>query len=121
MVKHHQWPDVGYHFLVHPDGTLYEGRMAIYKGAHTGGANTRKLGILMMGDYATQWWDIDDDVTDKLLATALRVIQAAKAVFPSLKALGGHRDYGTTDTVCPGELIYDKLADLRKQTSLAGP
>ena len=28
------WPDVGYHYFIHPNGTFYEGRSILHKGSH---------------------------------------------------------------------------------------
>ena len=47
------WDDVGYHFMVHPNGTIYEGRSFVYKGSDVALANTGKLGILVMGCFET--------------------------------------------------------------------
>ena len=43
--------DVGYHYRVHPDGRIFEGRYLAHKGSHVKHANTGKVGILAMGDF----------------------------------------------------------------------
>ena len=43
------WADVGYHFLVDKDGTIYEGRALTVRGAHTAGFNTGSAGICLLG------------------------------------------------------------------------
>ena len=62
------WADIGYHFLVDIDGTIYEGRDLAARGVHTGGHNTGSAGVCLLGDFrfvapsAAQWgrrwhWD----------------------------------------------------------------
>ena len=46
--------DVGYHFLIDLDGTIYEGRSLAYQGAHVMNQNERNIGIAFLGDYSKQ-------------------------------------------------------------------
>jgi hypothetical protein len=43
--------DVGYHFMISKDGTIYEGRSLEYSGAHVKGNNQGNIGIAFLGDY----------------------------------------------------------------------
>ncbi len=56
------WLDVGYHFMISKDGTIYEGRKLCYVGAHVGGTAYGKtdprlridfgaIGIALFGDF----------------------------------------------------------------------
>ena len=45
------WTDIGYHFVIDPAGTIYEGRDIRVRGAHVEGANTGKVGLLLLGDF----------------------------------------------------------------------
>ena len=45
------WWDIGYHFIVGPAGTIYEGRDIGVRGSHAKGANTGKIGVLFLGDF----------------------------------------------------------------------
>lgn len=114
-----KWDDVGYHYLITPNGTIYEGRHLAFKGSHVELANTGKIGILIMGDFESQWWDDDDDPSKEQLDSAVSLITTLKSHF-ALTALGGHKDY-KADTECPGNELYGKLGDLRKRTGLGGP
>jgi len=114
------WNNVGYHYLITREGTIYEGTKLGYKGIHVGGANTGKVGILIMGDYHHQIWDFDDDLSNTQLAVANNLIIGLKKRL-SITELGGHRDYGTTATVCPGNILYEKLDDLRTKSNLIKP
>lgn len=114
------WKDVGYHYLVRPDGSIYEGCHLAYKGTHVLGANSNKIGILIMGDFEAQWYDFDDDVSAAQTSAAQALIMTLKAEFPTIKSLGGHRDY-KAGTECPGGKLYSLIPTMRAATGLGGP
>ena len=43
------WAGIGYHFLIHLDGRIEDGRDINKTGAHTGGYNTGTIGICYVG------------------------------------------------------------------------
>ncbi|MBN1774435.1 MAG: N-acetylmuramoyl-L-alanine amidase, partial [Deltaproteobacteria bacterium] len=45
------WCDIGYHFLVGTDGSIYEGRPLQMVGAHVGGHNTGNIGVSFIGCF----------------------------------------------------------------------
>jgi len=49
-----RWGDIGYHFLIDPQGRVYEGRSLNWQGAHAGdpARNRRNIGICVLGDYS---------------------------------------------------------------------
>ena len=47
--KNRGWRDIGYHFVIHTDGIIHEGRPITQTGAHVGGHNTNNIGICMIG------------------------------------------------------------------------
>ncbi len=115
------WSDIGYNFLVDPNGVIYEGRAggdnAI--GAHFCGTNRNTMGVCMMGDYssvtptnATQQalknllaWKADKDNINPEGASF------HYSVNRSLTHIAGHRDAGCS--VCPGNGGYGILPGLR--------
>ncbi|TYP77332.1 N-acetylmuramoyl-L-alanine amidase [Aquimarina intermedia] len=120
------WSDIGYNFLVDPNGTIYEGRAggdnAI--GAHFCGKNRNTMGICMLGDYssisptaATQTalkdllaWKANKETIDPLGASYHYSVNA------SLKHIAGHRDAGCT--VCPGNGGYASMPSIRNGVNL---
>jgi hypothetical protein len=112
--------DVGYHYMIKPDGSIYEGRHLAYKGSHVEKANSHKIGILLMGDYEHQIWDVDDDPSAPQMVAAVELIKTLKAELGTIVSLGGHRDY-KQGTECPGGAMYAHLDALRKATGLGGP
>lgn len=115
-----KWDDVGYHYLIPPSGTIYEGCDLRYKGSHVEMANTQKIGILMMGDFDANWWDFDDEPTKAQLNAAVALIKSLKTEFGTITRLGGHRDY-KKGTECPGSIMYSRIGALRSATGLGGP
>ncbi|MEW7289289.1 N-acetylmuramoyl-L-alanine amidase [Aquimarina sp. 2304DJ70-9] len=115
------WSDIGYNFLVDPNGVIYEGRAggdnAI--GAHFCGRNRNTMGVCMLGDYSS--------VTPTTATqTALKNLLAWKADKESINPLGssfhysvnrslthiaGHRDAGCS--ACPGNGGYATLGGIR--------
>lgn len=52
--RHHKskgWLDIGYHYLIHPDGSWCVGREPKYIGSHVKGMNDGKIGICLIGNY----------------------------------------------------------------------
>lgn len=121
MVRN-SWDDVGYHYLIHPDGTIYEGRKIYHKGSHVSGANTGKIGILLMGDYNEQWWDFDDTLSKSHISATNALVKTLISAFPTIRKLGGHKEFlpGKNYT-CPGNLIMDKLDKMRLKHGLSKP
>lgn len=115
------YDDVGYHYLIHPSGTIYEGRGIVYKGSHVRLTNTGNIGILMMGDYDYQFWDDDDDLTNKHLTVLKELVATLKRYFP-LKYFGGHKEFmKSPDYSCPGSALMAVMAQLRTDVSLNAP
>ncbi|MBF0371739.1 MAG: N-acetylmuramoyl-L-alanine amidase [Magnetococcales bacterium] len=86
------WSDIGYHFVIRPDGTVEPGRSLERVGAHAKGHNRHSIGICMVGtDRFTpaQW-------------LALRVLVGGlEAMLDDVK-VRGHRDLPKVRKSCPG-------------------
>jgi len=118
------WDDVGYNFLVDPNGVIYEGRGRDILGAHFCGSNTGTEGFCLMGTYT------DIPPTDAALETLTRTLAwraCAENIKPTefsfhagsgrvLNHISGHRDGCATE--CPGQMTYDLLPDLREAVAV---
>ena len=119
--KRNNWDDVGYHFMIGPDGKIYEGRRLVFKGSHTDRANTGKIGILVMGNFEKKFLGlVGTSPTTAQLEAVKRLVRALRTLFPDLKTLGGHKDF-TKTTECPGNELYSQLDALRKDLGMAAP
>jgi hypothetical protein len=124
------WGDVGYNYLIDPNGVIYEGRAggdnAI--GAHFSCQNGGTMGVCMLGTFTS--------VSPTAAAlTSLKRLLAWKAeqrgIDPlasayhagtrlTLPRISGHRhgnpavpDYACTTTSCPGDNLYGQLPAIR--------
>ena len=109
------WDDVGYNWLIAPNGTLYEGRLDNIQGAHYCAKNGHTMGTCMMGNY------MEIPAKDTAIATLVKLL-AWKADVNNIDPLGssyhpatggnlkniiGHRD--GCNTSCPGDKFYPVL------------
>lgn len=109
------YDDIGYEYLVHPDGTIYEGRFLAYKSASNSSMNTGKIGICAMGDFEHQWWDPSNDVpSPEQLNSVKALVKTLKSQFPVTR-LVGHHDLDPTKE-CPGSKLYELLDGIRFDT-----
>jgi hypothetical protein len=91
-----KWADVGYNFLVAPDGTVFEGRGWGLVGAHARDQNSVSVGVAFIGDGR-------QPVPVEALRAIVALAGEAERRFGRLQRVG-HRDVGST--VCPGDDLY---------------
>lgn len=122
------WSDIGYNYLIDPNGVIYEGRGDNVLGAHFSGMNGGTMGICLLGDYEPSsgngtpsaimiskleellsWKECDLDI-DPLLSSYHN--SSSQTLFN----ISGHRDAGT-GTVCPGDNVYNLLPNIRAACS----
>ncbi|MEU9054612.1 peptidoglycan recognition family protein [Streptomyces sp. NPDC048384] len=130
------WGDIGYHFLIDEAGTVYESRYSgddgipafnpdgdLVTGFHSVGYNSGALGIALIGNLDQQ---APTDAAKASLIRLIKVISRFEGLDPQARVtytnpvngtkkdtntVGGHRDY--FDTECPGQVMYDLLAEVR--------
>jgi RHS repeat-associated protein len=104
--------DIPYHFIIGPDGTIYEGRTVTRRGAHVEGANTGKIGVLVLGDYQPGYqvgnWNIPFDFSESSINSAQITSLVNLVVYfdnaYSIDSVVGHRDINDW-SVCPGDKL----------------
>ena len=126
------WGDIGYNFLIDPNGVIYEGRAggngAI--GAHYSCRNTNTVGVALLGTFSNAPpTDAALASLDRLLADLckLNAIDPTAIVYhnPSqltLPTILGHRDGNPstqtcTRTECPGDVLYSMLPMIRSDVA----
>ncbi|MCG2803510.1 MAG: peptidoglycan recognition protein, partial [Cellulomonas sp.] len=136
-VQSRGWCDIGYNFLVDRFGRIFEGRAggmtSTVVGVHTGGFNSRTIGIAAIGDYSAT--PVPAALTDALVSliawkAAIHHIVAGDqvtmvsgggaSVYPegavvSFPTIYGHRD--AQSTACPGQYLYDLLPTIRARVA----
>ena len=102
-----KWPDLAYHFLIAPDGRIFQGRDIAYEGE----TNTKyplrdQVQVELMGDFGRQ------RVSPKQLDSLVKLTSwlcAQYSIDPIL--MGGHNDRAPRQTSCPGTDLYRYIAD----------
>ena len=90
------WADVGYNFLVAPDGTIFEGRGWGLVGAHARDRNSVSVGVAFIGDGRRE-------VPVEAQRSIVWLAEEADRRFGRLRRVG-HRDVGST--ICPGDALH---------------
>jgi len=117
------WSDIGYNYLVDPNGVIYEGRGYNILGAHFCGMNTGTMGVCVMGDFTNvEPSNQALESLERLLAWKSCDIGAdplGESYHASsndiLKNISGHRDGCATS--CPGDSFYPLLPQVREETN----
>ncbi len=118
------WSDVGYNYLIAPDGTLFYGRGGGNNvvGAHYCAKNNNTMGVCMMGNYMTvaptdtAWKTLErifawKAVESNINPTDLKPLSDLGAI----PVVNGHRSGCATD--CPGDSTFNRLPALRTRLS----
>lgn len=123
------WDDIGYNWLIDPNGVIYEGRGSGVQASHFSCMNTYTLGICLIGNFETQ------DPTDTAIGSLLNMLAYEASTYNidpdgmsvhatsqlNLFNVSGHRDGNSATvgcpkgTVCPGDSLYDMLPEIRQR------
>ena len=101
------WPDVPYHYLISPDGRVFEGRDWHYQPE----SNTKYdlngvLNIELFGNFEEQ------RVSPQQLTALVQLIaKLSKDLNVDPETIRGHRDAAEGQTVCPGKDFYRYIHD----------
>jgi hypothetical protein len=105
--KDKNWPDLPYHFLIAPDGRIFEGRAIIFEPE----SNTKyplngNIGVEMMGNFEAQRPSVP-----QLEACVALVAWLSQEYDIKLDHIRGHNDAAPGQTSCPGRDFYRYLQD----------
>jgi hypothetical protein len=114
------WSDIGYNFLIDPNGVIYEGRFGGDRvtAGHTLSHNSGTVGISMLGDYSNI--NISSKARDSLNRLLIALSYHHKVdmdkIWPDKTGttrygVSGHRDWGQTG--CPGNGFYSSMQYMR--------
>jgi hypothetical protein len=122
------WGDIGYNFLIDPNGVVYEGRAGGdgALGAHFSCRNTNTVGVSLLGTYTNvpptpaALKSLNAVLSELAKKNALVPAEVARHV-PSgldLARISGHRDANPSPavcstTTCPGDALYALLPTIR--------
>jgi hypothetical protein len=118
------WADIGYNYLIDPNGVIYEGRSGGDNviGAHFSGVNAGTMAVALLGDF-TNAAPANDALNSLKEILAWKCDQRGldpegrsphEASQLILNTISGHRD-GPKATECPGEALYLLLPAIRAE------
>ena len=104
MGTERNWVDIPYHFLIAPDGSIYEGRNVFTVGeTATEYDPTGHLLISCLGNLEEQ------EVTEQQLSSLIKLVSyCSKKYKLPIETLASHKDY-SSQTSCPGKNLYKYL------------
>ncbi|MGV3540890.1 MAG: N-acetylmuramoyl-L-alanine amidase [Rufibacter sp.] len=138
------WSDIGYNYLIAPDGTIFQGRdnptgsfdHDYVLGAHLCSNNSNAMGICMLGDYTSTLptpkameslykvikWKVKKDNIDIFGSTSHTIGPSTYMITAMMPNVLGHRDGCKSGyTACPGNMLYTKMSEIRNQVNTICP
>lgn len=100
------WTDIGYHYVIHLDGSIHRGREESKIGAHCTGQNADSIGICYVGGLAADGKTPKDTRTPAQKESLEKLVEEIKKRYPGVKVYG-HRDF-TKLKACPSYEVNPK-------------
>jgi len=110
-VKKNGLIDIKFHYIIAPDGSIYEGRPDQYIGRHIQSYDNGAIGILVWGNFNVEI------PTDEIKEAMLWLVMHLKAKYKTIsipKSIYGHRCKKLT--TCPGHNLYKFILAMRSGT-----
>lgn len=98
------YSDIGYHYLITPEGEVFNGRPLKRVGAHAKGHNADSIGVAMIGNYD------EERPTERALEALEGLIDYLRQRYGVDQVLG-HQELGKTG--CPGRHLMRWLQEWR--------
>lgn len=95
------WKDIGYHWLIDRDGTIYRGRAENVIGAHVSGHNAGTIGVCLLGGFGSSEKDGFEKHYTRYQASALRRLLVDIGLRTKIEKITGHNQYDNK-RACPG-------------------
>lgn len=99
------WRDIGYHFYIARNGTVYPCRPIERMGAHARGYNAHSIGVCYEGGLDENGC-IADTRTDLQKVAMRQLIVSLHKRFPTIRKVLGHRDLPGVQKSCPSFNAY---------------
>ena len=91
--------DVGYHYVIHLDGSVSKGRPLSQPGAHCAGHNNNSIGVAYVGGLAADKKTPKDTRTGSQKASLRNLLRELHTQFPKA-TVHGHRDFAPKACPC---------------------
>lgn len=93
------WKDIGYHYVIHLDGSIDEGRDINVIGAHCTGYNSHSIGIVYVGGYASDGKTPKDTRTPAQRKALRELVARLQRQFPGA-SVHGHYEFARKECPC---------------------
>jgi hypothetical protein len=117
-VNTHDWPGIGYDFVIEKDGTLRWCNYLEYMNYHVGNSNYKYIGICFTGDFRVKNGKPVQEPTKEQIETVyylLKFLFDLKQELPNLKHIKGHNECpGYSWKECPGFNMNEFRKDYSK-------
>lgn len=100
--------DIGYHYVIHLDGRVENGRDVDIAGAHCTGHNTHSIGVVYVGGCTKDGKTPKDTRTLDQKAAIANLLMDLRRLYP-MATIHGHRDFA--NKACPS---FDATHEYRK-------
>ncbi|MEE2829051.1 MAG: N-acetylmuramoyl-L-alanine amidase [Myxococcota bacterium] len=103
--EHKGWPDIAYHFVISPAGTIYEGRSTRYRGdTATSYDTTGHFLVALDGNFE------EGRPSDEAMLSLSQLLAWASQEFAvPAQTISGHREHAAT--ACPGKYLARTIED----------
>jgi hypothetical protein len=103
-VENKDWPGIGYHYYVTPDGTIYQTQPLEVASWHVSHHNDTSLGICVAGNFTyVPPPQAQVEVTARLMAWLVQELAIRE------QNILGHKEFPDNDTSCPGETWLKRM------------
>lgn len=89
--------EIGYHYIIHPDGMIDIGRAVTKVGAHCKGHNRYTIGVAYIGGRKDGKYT--NTMTTFQVIAMTNLLNLLCLMYPSIKAINGHNHYSSK--LCP--------------------
>ena len=102
--------DIGYHYLIHIDGTIEEGRPINKQGAHCSGENRGSIGICYVGGMSKDMNKAKDTRTQAQKDSLIKLMHELIYKYNKDMTIHGHNEYA--NKACPSFNVKEEYANL---------
>jgi N-acetylmuramoyl-L-alanine amidase len=102
--------DIGYHYLIHLDGTIEKGRPIEKQGAHCSGQNRNSIGICYVGGMTKDMKKAKDTRTPKQKDSLILLMIQLMYKYNKDMTIHGHNEYA--NKACPSFNVQEEYANL---------
>ena len=102
--------DIGYHYLIHIDGTVEEGRPINKQGAHCSGENKGSIGLCYVGGMSKDMKKAKDTRTQAQKDSLINLMHELIYKYNKDMTIHGHNEYA--NKACPSFNVQEEYANL---------